>query len=79
MSGRSQNGQKHWIVAVSIVLSLCSCTVATFTKPGGTEAEFKKDNYECGRDARMSGLGAGIASVGMREECMEAKGYVKVH
>lgn len=66
-------------IITALALLLCSCTVGTFTKPGGSEAEFKKDHYDCARDARMSGLGAGLASIGMREECMEARGYVKVH
>jgi len=78
MRGFRQDQQNRWLIAAFGVLFLCSCTVATFTKPGGTEAEFKKDNYECERDARMSGLGAGLASLDMREECMEARGYVKV-
>jgi hypothetical protein len=68
---------KASIAAVAVAISVRSCTVATFTKHGGTEAEFKKDNYECERDARMAGLGAGLASIDMREECMEARGYVK--
>jgi hypothetical protein len=70
---------KRWLVAGCCALSLSSCTVATFTKPGGTEAEFKTDNYECERDARMSGLGGGLASLDMRQQCMEARGYVEAH
>jgi len=63
---------------VICALPLCSCTVATFTKPGLTDAQFRRDNYEYERDAAMAGLGNGLASVGMREECMEASGYTKV-
>jgi hypothetical protein len=35
--------------------------------------------YECDRDAKMSGLGAGVASLDMRLHCMEARGYTEVH
>lgn len=67
------------LIAACAALFLCSCTIGTLTKPGLTDAEFKKDMYECDRDARMSGLGTGLASVGMRLQCMEARGYVEVH
>ena len=69
----------HWLSfrLALCAFSLCSCTAGTFTKPGATEADFRKDNYECERDAAMSGLGNGLVSVGMRTECMEARGYTK--
>jgi hypothetical protein len=66
------------LLALSCAFALCGCTVATFTKPGGTEAEFRKDNYECERDAAMAGLGTGLAAAGMHMECMEARGYTRV-
>jgi hypothetical protein len=44
-----------------------------------TDAQFKKDNYECERDAAQAGLGFGdLAANGMRSECMEARGYAKI-
>ena len=65
----------RWAAAIFCALCLCSCTIGTLTKPGLTDAEFRKDMYQCDRDARMSGLGAGVASLGMRLQCMEARGY----
>jgi hypothetical protein len=65
------------LIAMTCASSLCSCTTY-WTKPGYTDAEFRKDNYECERDAAQSGLGFGtLASARMREECMEARGYTK--
>jgi hypothetical protein len=61
------------VIAAAILL--CSCTAGTFTKPGSTQAEFKSDMYACDRDAMTAGLGQGLASLDMRQECMEAKGY----
>ena len=62
---------------LAMVLILCSCTT-TFTKPDYTEAGFRKDIYECKRDAGMSGFGGGPAFVQMVTECMEVRGYSKV-
>lgn len=64
-------------IAAVCALSLCSCTTY-WTKPGLTDAQFRRDNYECERDAAQAGLGFGdLAAEGMREECMEARGYTK--
>jgi hypothetical protein len=78
---RSFSLSPSWLWALALVaFSLSACTVGTFTKPGLTDAQFKKDDYECSRDAAMSGYGFGtLNSVGMREECMEARGYTMVH
>jgi hypothetical protein len=75
---KSKPSAARWLIAPWCMLSLCSCIAGTLTKPGLTDAEFKKDSYECDRDARMAGLGAGLASLDMRLQCMEARGYVQV-
>jgi hypothetical protein len=73
-----KHGRLRVLFAATLcVLALCSCTTY-YTKPGGTEAQFRKDNYECERDAAQAGLGFGdLAAEGMRSECMEARGYTK--
>ena len=49
-------------------------------KPGATEADFRRDSYECERDARQSGyFGTGfVGQMNMEQfagRCMRAKGY----
>ncbi|GAC1476703.1 MAG: hypothetical protein NVS1B6_18330 [Steroidobacteraceae bacterium] len=62
-----------------LALAGCAPTVA-WNKPGGTQADFDRDNYSCERDARQSGYyGQGLAGeMNMRnffKRCMVAQGY----
>lgn len=69
--------------AVIGLLSLSCCTITShWSKPGGTQAEFNKDSYECERDMRQSGhfgegMAASFAMEGFYERCMVARGYTK--
>lgn len=51
-----------------------------WVKPGATDADFRRDHYECERDARQSGyFGTGlVGAMNMAEfakRCMRARGY----
>ena len=42
-------------------LVVASCGKAVWTKPSFTQAEYRRDTYECDRDVRQSYHGIGIA------------------
>jgi hypothetical protein len=68
-------------VIIASMLALTSCA-STWSKPGGTQAEFNKDSYECERDMRQSGgYGTGLVGAlnaqGFAGRCMIAHGYTK--
>jgi hypothetical protein len=71
-------------VAVALLLVLGACSHVVWDKPGATEEEFRRDAYQCERDARMSagsfggGLAGAINAQNFMERCMTyEKGYTK--
>src|SRR5439155_1670871 len=55
------------------VLALGGCSFGHYwTKPGSTEADFKRDYYQCYQEARFWG---GSEASRSRRMCLEAKGY----
>lgn len=56
------------------VLLLAGCSTV-WTQPGTSEADFKRDAYECERDAAP--VRNGFQAMGMQERCMESKGWRK--
>lgn len=82
------NAASFVVVVVAVVLTGCASppTKLVWNKSGATEPEFRKDQYECEKDVRQSGLYGGGASVWeqiARQEnirqffhrCMNSKGY----
>jgi hypothetical protein len=63
-------------------LIVASCGKAVWTKPSFTQAEYRRDTYECDRDVRQSYHGTGIAGAlsarDFYDRCMEARGWEKV-
>jgi hypothetical protein len=69
------------LIALVLCLMVAGCGPMIWDKPGGTQADYNRDNYECERDARQSGYyGGGLAgALNMREffkKCMVAHGYI---
>ena len=65
--------------AVLALASSCGPRMA-WMKAGATEADFRRDSYECERDARQSGyFGSGfVGQMNMESfagRCMRARGY----
>jgi hypothetical protein len=66
-----------------LLAALAACSPQyEWRKPGSTQADFRRDAYECERDMRQSGyFGSGLAAAfeaqAFQERCMEAKGYYK--
>jgi hypothetical protein len=42
----------YWVLIATLLLPACAANMQ-WSKPGATDAEFKKDCYECERDAAM--------------------------
>jgi len=71
-----------WVLPF-LMLGAAGCTPMMWVKPGLTEAEFRRDRYECERDARQSGyFGQGLAGqlnmIEFAKQCMRARGYNEV-
>jgi len=70
-----------WFAIALVSFSLFGCaTPMVWEKSGVSQADFKRDRYECERDMRQSGyFGGGISgSINRREffkSCMGARGY----
>lgn len=60
---------KRTIAIAAVLLAGCG---TTWTKPGATEADYRRDHYACERDAALL---PPLAGIGMRERCMQAKGW----
>ena len=77
-----------FILAMMMLLGGCTATPKVWTKQGATEEEFKRDNYECARQSKVSWSGGetdqtGLASAKLQANklykmCMESKGYILV-
>ena len=70
------------ILAVLIAVTLGGCAQYMWVKNGATDAEFRKDRYECERDMRQSGYYGGglygaLNMMEFGEQCMRARGYQK--
>ena len=71
-------------------LMLTGCTMMVWDKPGTTQQEFARDNFECQRDSqKVSGHYSGITGYGsgsvdqytdldMYQLCMQGKGYTRI-
>ncbi|MGZ4857868.1 MAG: hypothetical protein ACXVZU_05870 [Methanobacteriaceae archaeon] len=76
------------ILPMMMLLGGCAATPKVWTKQGATEEEFKRDNYECARQSKVSWSGGetdqtGLASAKLQANklykmCMESKGYILV-
>lgn len=78
------------LMIIFLISSLLGCATTTYyEKPGASDADFKRDNYECERDVRglpYSPYSQSLSSMFMDEairlrlfeQCMEAKGWRKV-
>jgi hypothetical protein len=74
------------LMAILCALTLTACAMPTYSwyRPNLTEAEWRRDSYDCERDARMSALSFGTSIVGQvqaerfAQRCMESKGYERV-
>lgn len=56
---------------------LAACAPQHYAKEGGTAAEFKRDNYECDRDARQTPASNAFWRMAFYQECLESKGYTR--
>jgi hypothetical protein len=74
-----------WSVTVLLAGMTSACETAIYsiewTKPGMDAQQYRRDAYECGRDARMSSsvnerAGSSVRQTYMR--CMEGRGYTLV-
>ena len=69
------------LLASGIVLTSCAETV--WVESGATQADFKRDSYECERDTRMSaasfggGFSGALGAQSFVERCMDVKGWSK--
>ncbi len=77
-------GGKAMKLALVIIaaFALAGCARMLWYKEGATQADFRKDTYECEKDARQSGyFGTGFAAQlnmkDFQERCMMARGYEK--
>lgn len=77
------------VVALTAIAGLAGCASGTYFyyPPGGTDAQFKKDGYECTQEAQQSTSSAYVGAYGgaansgtitndaLATLCMEARGY----
>ncbi len=76
------------MLAMVMLLGGCASTPKVWTKQGATQEEFKRDNYECVLQSKVSWSGgqadeSGLASAKLQANkryrmCMESKGYTLV-
>lgn len=74
---------RYWIILAVLVLGACADKTVVMRKPGaGQDAEWRKDSYDCMKDAYITGdMPAdqyGITrepNMPMYQSCMEARGY----
>lgn len=70
--------RQEWLLGATLFLSACG--LPTMVKPGGSEPDFARDDYECRRDAELAGFRV-MARLVMPDaqefyqRCMEARGY----
>jgi hypothetical protein len=60
-----------------LALVLAGCQKTMMAKPGGTDAEFRLQSYECQRDTDMRGrayMNPWLAR-GVQQDCLEAHGW----
>ena len=61
-----------------VVLSLTGCAIPTYHRPDTTQAQLDRDFCACIRNVgTVPDLAWLSAQVGMRDECMESKGYTR--
>lgn len=68
--------------AVFAVFAVTACAAPTvWYMQGATDAQFRRDTYECERDSRQSFFGTGliaiVAMIQFQDRCMRAHGYEK--
>jgi hypothetical protein len=62
-----------------VLLSGCAGPTDSYSKPGSSEMDWKRDSYACAQDPRPSG-GTGLVSAAadanrLYKACMEARGW----
>ncbi len=73
----------RFLVLLALLLAACGDNTVVMRKPGaGQDAEWRKDSYDCMKDAYATGDMPmdryGIQrdpNMGMYQSCMEARGY----
>jgi len=59
---------KLWVVSLISAILVTGCATpqkVIWDKPGGTLEDFRRDNYECVQQSRVSWSGGGTGSVGL--------------
>ncbi len=77
---------KKLTLGVLLALTACGPTEISLQKRGVSEAEWKKDDFECTREAYATGGGVTNQygrttrepNPSMYQKCMEARGYTRV-
>lgn len=66
------------VLALAIFISGCSNT-KFWQKQGASNADLRRDSYQCEKDARQSNFGGGLMGGALRQEfydrCMESHGW----
>lgn len=67
-------------VVALILFVLAGCAATVWEKPGWTESEFRKDDYECEKDSRQSdhygnGISGALVMRDFYRKCMMSKGW----
>jgi hypothetical protein len=69
------------LAVVGLILAMSPGNCANYEKQGMNEADWRRDSYECERDARQAAFRASIigaiAEQMFFERCLEARGYKK--
>lgn len=76
---------KKLMLAALLTLGACGPSQIMMGKPGSTEADWKKDDFDCMREAYNTGGGVTNQygrttrepNPGMYQKCMEARGYTR--
>lgn len=77
---------KKLMLAALLTLGACGPSQMIFEKPDYSDAGWKKDDFECSREAYTAGGGVTNQygrytrepNAGMYQKCMEARGYTRV-
>ena len=68
------------VILLGVVL-VAGCEVSLirgdWSKPGGTEEEWRKDAYECEREDRLTSPHEATGARRLAEKCLSARGYTR--
>jgi len=75
------------ILTLALILSLAGCSTYWLYPPGGNDAQWNRDVYECTKDAQQESSAAYVGAYGgsaqsgtdtnyeLRDACLRARGY----